>query len=59
VIKRTEAVYIRWENGAGKEMGGREGKVEVPHLLATPSNVSDQTTVELTILLYHTDFPKT
>jgi hypothetical protein len=28
MIRRTEAVYIRWENGAGEEMGGREGKKE-------------------------------
>jgi len=30
VMRRIEAVYIRWE-------GGKEGEVEVPHLLATPS----------------------
>ena len=33
----------------GGREGGKEGEVEVPHLLATPSNVSDQTTAGLTI----------
>jgi hypothetical protein len=27
-MRRTEAVYIRWENGAGEEMGGMGGKQE-------------------------------
>ena len=28
MMRRTEAVNIRRENGAGEEMGGREGKKE-------------------------------
>jgi hypothetical protein len=35
----VEAVDIRRENGVGE---GKEGEVEVPHLLARPSNVFDQ-----------------
>jgi hypothetical protein len=31
-----EAIDIRRENGIGE---GKEGEVEVPHLLARPSNV--------------------
>jgi hypothetical protein len=45
MLRRTKAVYIRGENRAGKEMrereGGKEGEVEVPYLLTTPSNVLD------------------
>lgn len=35
----VEAVDIRRENGVAE---GKEGEVEVPHLLARPSNVFDQ-----------------
>jgi hypothetical protein len=35
----VEAVDIGRENGAGE---GKEGEVEVPYLLARPSNVFDQ-----------------
>jgi len=37
----------------GGRKGGKEGEVEVPHLLATPSNDLDQTTAGLSIKIGH------
>jgi hypothetical protein len=44
VIKKIEAVNTRWKKqGRGKRReGGKEGEVEVLHLLTTPSNALDQ-----------------
>jgi len=55
-MRRIEAVDIiklgelGWGR-KGREVGGCE--VEVPHLLATPSNDLDQTTAGLTIQISH------
>jgi hypothetical protein len=35
MIRRTEAVYIRWENRAGEEIEGRVGKKKRVRFLAT------------------------
>jgi hypothetical protein len=56
-VKLTERLQLvigelKLYTSDGRE-GGKEGEVEVPHLLAMPSTVLDQTTAALTIQISH------